>query len=77
MAVFGKTGYALSWVARAGRLGITPEELYDLFRTDPNRVKNLWGELTAEKEKAADAKRTKKNMKYLSGYGRIRSCRIK
>jgi hypothetical protein len=55
-AVFGKTGYALSWVARADRLGITPEELCDRFKADPNKVKKLWGELTAEKEKAAAAK---------------------
>jgi hypothetical protein len=55
-AVFGKTGYALSWAARADRLGITPEELCDRFKTDPNRVKKLWAELTVEKERAADAK---------------------
>jgi hypothetical protein len=55
-AVFGKTGYALSWVARADRLGITPEELCDRFKTDPNRVKKLWTELTAENAKAAKAK---------------------
>jgi hypothetical protein len=52
IAVFGKTGYALSWVARADRLDITPEELCDRFKTDPNRVKKLWTELAAEKEKA-------------------------
>ena len=55
-AVFGKTGYALSWVARADRLGITPEELCERFKTDSNRVKKLWTELTVEKEKAADTK---------------------
>jgi hypothetical protein len=55
-AVFGKTGYALSWVARAGRLGLTPEELCDRFKTDPNRVKKLWADLMAEKEKAVEAK---------------------
>lgn len=55
IAVFGKTGYALSWVARADRLSITPVELCDRFKTDPNRVKKLWAELT-ENEKAADAK---------------------
>ena len=47
-AVFGKTGYALSWIARADRLGITPEELCERFKTDPNRVKKLWTDLTAE-----------------------------
>jgi hypothetical protein len=52
IAVIGKTGYALSWIARADRLGISPEELCDRFKTDPNRVKKLWAELTAENEKA-------------------------
>ena len=55
-AVFGKTGYALSWLARADRLGITPEELCDRFKTDPNRVKKLWAESAVENEKAADTK---------------------
>ena len=56
VAVFGKTGYALSWVARADRLGITPEELCDRFKTDPNRVKKLWDESTVENAKAAAGK---------------------
>jgi len=56
IAVFGKTGYTLSWVARADRLGTTPAELCDRFKTDPNRVKKQWAELMAENEKAADAK---------------------
>src|ERR1700747_1445437 len=51
-AVFGKTGYALSWAARANRLGITPEELCDRFKTDSNRAKKLWAELAAENEKS-------------------------
>ena len=55
IAVFGKSGYALSWVARADRLGITPEELCDRFKTDPNRIKKLWAESAVDKEKAADA----------------------
>lgn len=55
-AVFGKTGYALSWVVRANRLRITHEELCDRFKTDPNKVKKLWAELTVEKEKAVQAK---------------------
>jgi len=54
-AVFGKSGYALSWVARADRLGITPEELCDRFKADPNKVKKLWAELTAENEKETTA----------------------
>jgi hypothetical protein len=52
IAVFGKTGYALSWVGRADRLGVTPEELCNRFKTDPNRVKKLW----AESAKAAGGK---------------------
>jgi len=55
-AVFGKTGYALCWIARADRLGIMPEELCDRFRTDPNKVKKLWAESMVESEKAASAK---------------------
>jgi hypothetical protein len=55
-AVFGKTGYALSWIARADRLGITPEELCERFKSDASRVKKLWTELTVENAKAADAK---------------------
>jgi len=47
---------ALSWVARADRLGITPAELCDRFKTDPNRVKKLWAESAVENEKAADTK---------------------
>src|SRR5258708_33827792 len=46
IAVFGKTGYALSWVARADRLGLTPEELCDRFKTDPNTVEKLGAGLT-------------------------------
>jgi hypothetical protein len=52
IAVFGKTAYALSWVARADCLATTPEELCDRFKTDPNRVKKLWAELMVENEKA-------------------------
>jgi hypothetical protein len=55
IAVFGKSGYALSWVARANRLGITPEELCERFKADSNRVEKLWAELAAENEKS-DAK---------------------
>jgi len=54
--VFGKTGYALSWVARADRLAITPEDLCDRFKTEPNRIKKPWAELTVVNEKAATAK---------------------
>ena len=53
--VFGKTGYALSLVARADRFAITPEELGDRFKTEPN-IKRLWTQLTVVNEKAAAAK---------------------
>jgi hypothetical protein len=53
IAVFGKTGYALSWVARADRLGITSEELCDRFKTDPNKVKKLWVDSMQENKKGA------------------------
>jgi len=56
IAVFGKSGYGLSWVARANRLGITPEQLCERFKADSNRVKKLWAESTVESEKAATAK---------------------
>jgi hypothetical protein len=51
-AVFGKAGYALSWVARADRPAITPEQLRERFQTLPNRIKKLWAELTVVNEKA-------------------------
>jgi len=44
-AVFGKTGYALSWLARADRLGITAEELCQKFANDPAAVKRSWAAL--------------------------------
>ena len=48
-AVFGKNGYTLSWVARAERLGITPEFLCERFKTDPERVKKDWADLQVPK----------------------------
>ena len=49
IAAFGKTGYALSWVARAERLGITPEELCERFKTDSEGVKAAWAALSEKK----------------------------
>jgi hypothetical protein len=49
IACFGKTGYALSWVARAERLGITPEELCERFKTDSEGVKAAWAALSEKK----------------------------
>ena len=48
-AVFGSGGYALSWLARAERLGITPERLCVKFKADPQGVKADWAALTAKK----------------------------
>jgi hypothetical protein len=47
--VFGTSGYALSWLARAERLGITPERLCSKFKADPEGVKADWAALTATK----------------------------
>jgi hypothetical protein len=47
-AVFGKTGYTLSWIARAERLGVSVEELCERFKQDANEVKRLWAELAAK-----------------------------
>jgi hypothetical protein len=44
--VFGKTGYALSWVARADRLRHHAKGI----------VRAMWAELTVVNEKAAAAK---------------------
>lgn len=49
ISVFGTSGYALSWVARAERLGIPPERLCAKFKTDPEGVKADWAALTAKK----------------------------
>ena len=45
-AVFGTTGYALSWVQRAVKLGITPEELCEQFKTDPDGLKVRYAHVT-------------------------------
>jgi hypothetical protein len=49
ISVFGTTGYALSWLARAERLGITPERLCAKFKADPEAVKADWAALNAKK----------------------------
>jgi hypothetical protein len=48
-AVFGSSGYALSWLARAERLGVTPERLCAKFKADPEGMKADWAALTAKK----------------------------
>ena len=49
IAVFGKTGYALSWAARATRLNIKPETLCERFKTNPDGVKAAWAALSEKK----------------------------
>jgi hypothetical protein len=49
IAVFGKRGYTLSWVQRAIRLDVSPEELCQKFKADPQAVKAQWEALTATK----------------------------
>ena len=49
ISVLGTSGYALSWLARAERLGITPERLCAKFKSDPQSVKADWAALTAKK----------------------------
>ena len=48
-AVFGTTGYALSWVQRAVKLGITPEELCEQFVQDPDGLKVRYAQATVKK----------------------------
>jgi hypothetical protein len=45
---FGKSGYALSWVSRAERLGVTPQELCEAFAANPNKVADKWAALEAK-----------------------------
>ena len=49
ISIFTKAGYGLSWLARAERLGITPERLCAKFKVDPQGVKADWAALTANK----------------------------
>ena len=49
ISVFGTTGYALSWVTRAKRLGIKPEELCLRFKTEAQGVKAAWAALSQKK----------------------------
>src|SRR5437764_10937236 len=48
-AVFGKTGYSLSWVARAARMNVTPENLTARFKAQPEQVKADWDRLSEKK----------------------------
>lgn len=48
-AIFGKTGYALSWVARAVRMNVTPENLCGRFKANPQQVKADWASLLEKK----------------------------
>jgi sRNA-binding protein len=49
VACFGKSGYALSWVSRAERLGVAPQELCEQFRTNVAQVKQQWAALAEAK----------------------------
>jgi len=49
IACFGKAGYALSWISRAERLGTTPQELCEQFRTNVAEVKQHWAALAEAK----------------------------
>ena len=51
MRVFGKAGYALSWIARAERLNVTPESLTEAFAADPEHVKTQWEALPPKERK--------------------------
>ncbi len=45
---FGKSGYALSWVSRAERMGVTPQELCEAFASNPSKVADKWAALEAK-----------------------------
>ena len=45
---FGKSGYALSWVSRAERLGVTPQELCEAFAANPTKLADKWAALEAK-----------------------------
>lgn len=46
-AVFGKSGYALSWVARAAKMNVTPKNLCARFKADAASVKADWANFGA------------------------------
>jgi|SRR6516162_1946849 hypothetical protein len=48
IACFGKSGYAMSWISRAERLGIGSEELCERFRTNASEIKRLWEGLASK-----------------------------
>lgn len=52
---FGKAGYALSWVTRAQRLGIAPEELCERFKDNAAQVKKDWAALATKSASAGAA----------------------
>jgi hypothetical protein len=41
-AVFGKAGYALSWIQRAEKMGVDPANLVARFKSEPQEVKVEW-----------------------------------
>lgn len=52
ISAFGTSGYALSWIERAKRLGVDPAELAAQFKADPAAVKALWDAHVAAKKEA-------------------------
>lgn len=48
VACFGKSGYALSWVSRAEKLGVTPQELCERFAANAAELKKSWAALEAK-----------------------------
>jgi hypothetical protein len=46
--VFGKSGYALSWVSRAEKMGVTPQELCEQFAANPTKLADKWAALEAK-----------------------------
>ncbi len=54
IATFGKSGYALSWLGRAEKMGIPSEQLCSRFKDLSTRdlVKSDWEAVNVKKEKA-------------------------
>lgn len=50
IAVFGSVGYSYSWVTRAVKLGCSPEEITERFKTNPDQLANDWKAATEKKQ---------------------------
>jgi hypothetical protein len=51
IAVFGKTGYAYSWITRGEKLGVPTEQLCEKFRAEAESVKVAWEKATTKATK--------------------------